>query len=110
MCSGAQVVFKASAKDTTLTGREIPRLKCVVILVHLLFSSSPASVVSMPLQTQDKVMNPFCAQYSEFKRVTDMMKLAKMLRLLISESLWRAGAFPVQNKQPREVINQFHTI
>lgn len=84
MCAvGTQVVFKASANYTIVTGREIPRLKCVVIFVHLLFASSPASLLSMPLWTQDRVLNLFHAQYSEFKRVRDMMKLAKMLRLLI---------------------------
>lgn len=77
------MVFKASANYATVTGRGIPRLKCVVIFVHLLFASSPASLISMPLQMQDKALNPFCAQYSKFKRVRDMMKLAKMLRLLV---------------------------
>lgn len=108
--AGTQVVFKASANYATVTRREIPRLKRVVIFFHLLFVSSPASLVSMSLWMQDKVLNPFHAQYYEFKRVTDMMKLAKMLRLLIWESLSRAGAFPVQNQQPREAINQFHII
>lgn len=91
MCAaGTQVVSKASANYATVTGREIPRLKFVVIFVHLLFASSPASLVSMPLWMQDKVLSPFRAQYSEFKRVTDMMKLAKT-RLLIWESLSMAG-------------------
>lgn len=38
-----QVAFKASAKYSTLTSTEIPRLNCVVIFVHLLLASAPTS-------------------------------------------------------------------
>lgn len=38
-----QVAFKASAKYSTLMSIEIPRLNCVVIVVHLLLASAPTS-------------------------------------------------------------------
>lgn len=54
MCAqGTQVVSKASANYATVTGREIQRLKCVIVFFHLLLASSPASLVSMPLQMED---------------------------------------------------------
>ena len=38
-----QVAFKASAKYSTVTSTEIPRLNCVVVFVHLLLASAPTS-------------------------------------------------------------------
>lgn len=114
MCAaGTQVVPKASANYATVTGREIPRLKCVVIFVHLLFASSLLHWCQCPYGFRTRCSAHYCAQYSEFKRVTDMMKLAKM-RLLIwavwSDLLISMAEVPKQTAKGSHKSVPYHPI